>query len=87
MIPPRCHGSKLPPVTSLLIMLSARNGLTFSTASVLHVLQGIMTETGIWEVTSNEACGRLNEVNSGGHSEVNLRVNLRAIWDPFLDPI
>ena len=45
--------------------------LTFSTASVLSVLHGIMTETCIWDGLSNEACGRLIEVDSEVNSEVN----------------
>ena len=57
--------------------LSARNGLTFSTVSVLDVLQEIMTETVYWGRVSNEACGRYLRVISGGQSEVNLRSNLR----------
>ena len=66
------------PVTGLLIWLSAGNGLTFSTAWVLAVLQEIMTETGIPDGYSNEACGRFPEVNS----EVSSGHILRSIWVP-----
>ena len=59
----------------LLIWL-ARGILTvFSTDHFLAVLQEIMTETGIPERTSSEACGRFPEVNSEVNSEVNNSVN------------
>ena len=52
-------------------MLSA----VFSTVSVLSVLLLIMTETGIWDGLSNEACGRFLEVIS--------EVNSRSILGQF----
>ena len=57
---PTGHASKLASVTVSSSDLGARNGLTFSTASELTVLQEIMTETGFWSSTSNEACGRVS---------------------------
>ena len=66
---PTCHAASRY-CDMLLIDLSARNGLTFSTASVLQVLQEIMTETGIWGRHRNEACGRFLRVDSEVISEV-----------------
>ena len=56
---PTVNGSKLPLVDRSSSDLGARNDLTFSTVSVLSVLQEIMTEMRFWGGTSNEACGRL----------------------------
>ena len=78
------HGSReqARPCDPLLIWLSA----VFSTVLFLTVLHLIMTETGIMGRTSNEACGRSNEVDSEVDSEVNsghiLRLILRSILDP-----
>ena len=51
----------------------------FSTDWFYGLLHLIMTETGFWDWTSNEACGRFLEVISEGHSEVILRLILRSI--------
>ena len=50
-------------------------GAVFSTDPLLTVLQEIMTETGIWDPHSNEACVR----SILGHILVNSEVNLRSI--------